>query len=157
MDKIQIINKDLIDSLTSRAQKVTRKRTNYNFHDSFEDPINRMLNAMEPGTYCRPHKHENPDKREVFIVLRGKMAVVLFDDEGNITQVIKLIPKEGAYGAEIPPKVWHTVLSLAEGSVAYEIKDGPYNVKDDKNFAPWAPEEGSLEAPEYLSTILAQL
>ena len=39
-----------------------RLRLNHNFHDDLADPINRMLNALEPGTYLQPHKHENPDK-----------------------------------------------------------------------------------------------
>lgn len=130
---------------------------NHNFHASLNDPINRMLNALEPGTYCRPHKHVNPDKREVFIVLRGRMAIILFNEEGEITRVIKLIPKEGFYGVEVPPGVWHMLVSLESKSVAYEIKDGPYNVDTDKNFAPWAPEESSPEAEEYLSTISEQL
>lgn len=157
MDEIQLISKDLIEKVVTKAKKVPRKRMNHNFHASFDDPINRMLNAMEPGTYCRPHKHENPDKREVFIVLRGKLAVILFNDDGKIMRVIKLIPKEGFYGAEIPAKTWHTIVSLEQGSIAYEIKDGPYNVEDDKNFAPWAPEEDSLEAPAYLKNILEQI
>lgn len=49
------------------------------------------------------------------------------------------------------------LVSLESKSVAYEIKDGPYNVDTDKNFAPWAPEESSPEAEEYLSTISEQL
>lgn len=157
MKDLQIINKDLLDTVASKAIKAPRKRMNHNFHASFDDPINRMLNALEPGTYCRPHKHKNPDKREVFIVLRGRMAIVLFDDKGIITRVIKLIPKEGFYGVEVPPDTWHMLVSLESKSVAYEIKDGPYNVDTDKNFATWAPEEGSLEVETYLDTILKQV
>jgi cupin fold WbuC family metalloprotein len=42
---------------------------NYNFHESLDDPINRLINAMEPETYLRPHRHKNPDKNEVFLLL----------------------------------------------------------------------------------------
>ncbi len=157
MNELVLINKDLLDEVVGKAQKSPRKRMNHNFHNSFSDPINRMLNAMEPGTYCRPHKHENPDKREVFIVLKGKLALVIFDDEGTITRVVKLIPKEGFYGVEIPAKTWHTVVSLEQGSIAYELKDGPYDANDDKHFASWAPEEGTVEAEAYLNEVLAQL
>ena len=38
--------------------------------------------------------------------------------------------------------------------MAYEIKDGPYNPIDDKNFAPWAPKEGSEDVPEYIERLL---
>lgn len=154
---IKIIDFDLLKTVSDKAKKSPRKRFNHNFHTDYSDPINRMLNALEPGTYCRPHKHENPDKREVFMVLKGKMAVLFFDDNGTVTRVIKLIPKQGSYGVEVPPKVWHSLVCLEEGSVAYEIKDGPYEQITDKDFAPWSPAEGSLEAPAYLEQLMAQI
>ena len=30
---------------------------NYNFHESLDAPIHRLLNALEPGTYLPPHRH----------------------------------------------------------------------------------------------------
>ena len=63
------INADLLKSLSGKARSRDRKRINLNFHDGDYDPLQRMLNAMQPGTYLQPHKHENPDKREVFLAL----------------------------------------------------------------------------------------
>ena len=98
---MKIINEQLLDETQAKALQSPRLRMNYNFHEKLDDPINRLLNAMEPGTYLRPHRHLNPAKDEIFLLLRGKVAVFLFDEEGNITEKTILNPKEGAYGAEI--------------------------------------------------------
>ncbi len=153
---VKIIDVGTLELLNVEALKSERLRKNYNYHESFDDPINRMLNAVEPGSYVQPHKHENPDKREVFLLLRGKMAVVFFDNEGNITEHV-ILDNEKHFGVEIPPSVWHTIIALKPGTVVYEIKDGPYSPADDKNFASWAPKEGDAECADYINEVLKEL
>ena len=152
-----IIDQKLVTNLTREARKSNRLRKNHNFHADYADPVNRMLNAFEPGTYVRPHKHETPDKSEVFIVLTGKAVAVQFDETGSILEQAVLDHKSGVFGVEIPPRVWHTILSLASGTVLYEVKQGPYAPLEDKNFAVWAPEEGSPEAAAYVGSVLRAL
>jgi len=151
------VTQQLLDSVSAEASLSPRKRKNYNFHKNDSDLLQRMLNAMEPATYVRPHKHVYPDKREVFILLKGKIAVVEFDDAGKIIDHIILNPKLGNFAAEIATASWHTVISLENNSVYYEVKDGPYDPHSDKVFADWSPEEGSADANKYLSKILEQL
>ena len=98
---MKIINEALLDETTGRAKQSPRLRMNYNFHEHLDDPVNRLLNALEPGTYLRPHRHLNPKKDEIFLLLRGRIAVFLFDNKGEITQTQILDPKEGVYGAKI--------------------------------------------------------
>lgn len=143
----------MMDTLSDGARRSSRRRKNLNFHFGGADLLQRMLNAFEPGTYVRPHKHGEPEKREVFLVLRGRLLMVFFDDEGNITDRTLLDQKQGAYGVEIPAGIWHAAVSLARGTIVYEVKDGPYDPETDKQFAPWAPEEGSPEADEYLQRL----
>lgn len=150
---LKIIDQKVLSSAVEKAKNSLRKRVNVNFHADYADPINRLLNAMEPGTYVRPHKHENPDKREVFLILTGLVAVIIFNSNGKVIQCVQLGAKAGAYGIEIPEKTWHTVVSLESGTVLYEVKDGPYIPMTDKNFASWAPAEGSPECPDYLETL----
>jgi cupin fold WbuC family metalloprotein len=150
------INDEFINTVSEQAKQSERKRKNYNFHKKAEDTLQRMLNAMEPGTYIQPHKHENPDKVEAFFSLKGKFLVVEFDDDGRITEYVVLDPKAGSYGCEIAPKTWHMIICLEPGTVAYEVKDGPYNPSDDKNFAPWSPKEGEDGADEYINHIISQ-
>lgn len=137
---MKLINEALLNETTALAKQSPRLRMNYNFHEQLDDPINRLLNAMEPGTYLRPHRHLNPDKDEVFLLLRGKVAVFLFDDKGNITAKQILDPKNGNYGAEIKAGVWHGLLVLESESVIYEVKQGPFAPLSADNLAPWSPE-----------------
>jgi cupin fold WbuC family metalloprotein len=149
-----IINRELTAGVSEEAKKSARLRKNLNFHIDLADPVNRMLNAFEPGTYVRPHKHESPDKCEMFLILTGKALAIQFDDAGAILEHIVLDNSQGMYGVEFPPRTWHSIISLVSGTVLYEVKPGPYTPINDKNFAPWAPAEGSSEAATYLASIL---
>lgn len=151
------IDTQLIKSVLKKAYDSPRKRINYNFHDGDRDPLQRMLNAMQPGTYLQPHKHENPDKREVFMALTGKFVVIQFFEDGRIDDFMILEPAKMEFAAEVKPRTYHSIICLAPDSVIYEIKDGPYDPADDKDFAPWAPKEGDPGCKEFLEHILSQL
>ena len=153
---MQIVSHELLNEVTQKAKVSLKRRMNHNFHDDLADPINRMLNAFEPGTYIQPHKHENPDKREVFILLRGSLVVVFFDNLGNATDFVLLNRDQGNYAVEIPAGVWHSIVALESGSVVYEVNDGPYLPMNDKNFASWAPKEGDSGCEEYLKNLTNQ-
>jgi len=152
-----IINDELITAVTIKAKTSPRLRMNYNFHPQLDDPLQRMLNCLEPGTYIQPHKHENPDKCEAFILLKGKLMVIEFDNDGCVTSHALLEAGTGTYGAEIAPRVYHCIIALEPGSVVYEVKNGPYSPLDDKNFASWAPKEGKDGCQAYLERLLTQL
>ncbi len=155
------ITDGLIKSVSDKAKASPRKRINYNFHQSYDEPLQRLLNAAELGTYIQPHKHEDPGKTEVFIILKGSVVVVEFDDAGNIIDHVILDSEKSAANiaraVEIPPGAWHTFITLEPGSVLYEAKDGPYNKAIDKNFAPWAPREGDERCAGFNDRILAKL
>ncbi len=151
------IDKQLLNSVSNKAKQSGRLRMNLNFHEKPEALMQRMLNAMEPGTYIQPHKHENPDKSEAFFCLRGKILVIEFEDDGQVKDHILLDANSGNYGCEIPPRAWHSIVAIETGSVAYEVKDGPYDPKIDKHFATWAPAEGDPKAATYLQSLIAQL
>lgn len=139
------INRELLDETTAKATLSPRLRMNYNFHEKLDDPINRLLNAMEPGTYLRPHRHCNPDKNEIFLLLRGRVALFIFDDQGNVIESVVLDPVNGEYGGEIAAGVWHGLLVLESGSVIYEVKSGPFAPLTPENFAPWSPDPEDKE------------
>jgi len=151
------IDNTLIESLSNQASKTLRKRLNYNFHETASDPLHRMLNAVEPFSYVCPHKHENPDKREAFIILQGSMLVIQFDNIGNITDHIILNHSTKSFGVEIPPATYHTIIALETGTVVYEVKDGPWEMSTDKGFASWAPLEDSNESQFYLMELLKRV
>lgn len=142
---MKLITENLLDSVTEQAKKNSRLRMNYNFHESMDASIHRMLNALEPGTYLPPHRHKNPDKEEVYLVLRGSLLVVLFDDEGTVTEKVHLNPANGVYGMEIPAGAWHCIVVLESGTVIYEVKQGPYAPLTPENFAPWGPDAANVK------------
>jgi cupin fold WbuC family metalloprotein len=110
---------------------------NRNLHRSFEDPIQRLLNAGEPGSYVRPHRHAA--RWELFVVLRGRIDALLFANDGTVMQRIALKTPGGMI--ELPGGTWHSIVFIETGSVALEVKPGPYIAASDKEFAVWAPPE----------------
>jgi cupin fold WbuC family metalloprotein len=148
--EVKIIDDSLLDGLTAAARQNPRLRQNYNIHETFEEPCQRLLNAVEPGSYVRPHRHLDPPRPETFIVLRGRLAAFVFGDDGRIERMVIMTADGQARGVDIPAGAWHTVLSLERGTVCFETKPGPYLPLADKDWAPWAPAEGSPEARSYL-------
>jgi len=150
---MKILDNRLMDQLSAQARQNPRLRQNYNLHDSLEEPSQRLLNAMEPGSYIRPHRHLAHPKSEGFIAVRGRLAFLIFNEQGEVEQVVPFGPSESVFGLDIPSGVWHTVVSLEEGSIFYETRPGPYIPISKEDLAPWAPEEGSAMAKEYLERL----
>ena len=121
---MKIIDKQLLDDVSRQAKESPRMRMNYNFHQSLEDKCHRFLNALEPGTAVEEHRH--PTKDESFVILRGKVRVLTYNDEGEVLEEIILDPREGRYGVDIPKNVWHNVECLEADSVIFEVKEGPF-------------------------------
>lgn len=121
---MKIIDGSLLYKLSAEAKESPRLRMNYNFHKSLEDKCHRFLNAVEPGTVVPIHRH--PTKDETFVVLKGRVKILTYNDEGKVSDEVMLDPKEGLYGVDIPKGVWHTIESLESGSCIFECKEGPF-------------------------------
>lgn len=119
-----LIDDKVLDDLTRRAQNSPRRRMNLNFHESLEDKCHRFLNAVEPGADIPIHRH--PEKEESFVVLRGKIRITTYNDDGSIIEDHVISPSEGRYGVNVEKNVWHTVEALEPDSVIFECKEGPY-------------------------------
>src|SRR5262245_19739724 len=150
---VQAIDSALLDDLLWGARQSSRRRAILCLHDGAWEHAHRMLNALTVGTYVRPHRHEDKHKGEGFIILRGKLALLIFTDAGEIDfeQSRVLSAEVGCLGMDIPPGVWHSLVAL-EDAVIYEVKGQPaggYVQAEDKDFAAWSPVEGSREADEY--------
>jgi cupin fold WbuC family metalloprotein len=126
-----------------------------NLHASWRDANQRLMNAVEPESYIRPHRHSLDPKIESLIALRGRFGVLIFGGQGQITESVIL--GSGAAGdcslVQIRPDQWHTVVSLEPGSILFEAKAGPFDPVTAKEFAPWAPAEGDASAVEYLDRL----
>lgn len=154
---MKVVNKNLLTEISSNAFNSVRKRAMFNLHEDYQDSIQRMVNVLQPTTYLCPHKHIDPEKFEVFVIIQGELLVLMFDDEGEIINHIILSPKLGNYIAELPPAIYHTIIPLAVNTAVFECKEGPYAPLLDKNFAPWAPKEGEEGTLDFNKKILDKL
>lgn len=109
-----------------------------------------MFNAIQPGSYIQPHRHLFPPKAESVIVLQGAIYVFIFDTDGKIQEIHTVQAGGISLGIDSEPGVFHTFAAIEPDTVLFEVKPGPYNQADDKDFAPWAPAEGEEGAKEYL-------
>ncbi|MGB0721773.1 MAG: WbuC family cupin fold metalloprotein [Gammaproteobacteria bacterium] len=132
----------LFGAIARAATDSPRLRAHHCYHPDPEDGVNRFLNVMQPGTYCRPHHHAQADKWEAHVLLRGAAVVLIFDAHGRVTTRHELPGESGLRYVELPPGTWHTLACTAPDTVLLELKPGPYIPASDKDFAPWAPAEG---------------
>ena len=118
------LDKELLDSITKKAKDNPRLRMNYNLHDSLDSKAQRLFNALEPGTLLPIHRHQNTD--ETYILIRGKIEVIFYDDNKNVIDRFVISQEEGTFGVHIHRGTWHTLEVLESGSVIFEVKEGPY-------------------------------
>ena len=154
---ITLIDNALLDEVCVEAAASPRRRKNRNFHPYDEHPGHRLLNAMQPDSYIPPHRHLDPNKDETFVVLRGLLGLVLFDDTGKVIRLVKVGAGGTAIGVDIPHGTWHTAVALEPDTVFLEAKAGPYLPFTPAEKAPWAPAESTPEAASYLASLKARL
>ena len=146
---MKIITRELLALVSSEARQNPRLRKNHNIHPSDESRCHRLLNAIEPGSYIRPHRHLDPEKDEAFILMSGRLGIVTFTDDGEVAETVLLSQSSGNLAVDIPHGVYHTALSLEPGTVFYETKAGPYSQLNDNEKVTWAPEESVPQAQAF--------
>lgn len=119
-----VITSSFLDIVSSKAKESPRLRMNYNLHETLDASVQRLFNAMEPGTVIPIQRHRNT--AETIMLVRGKMHVELYDDDRNIIESAILSHESGNYGVHIPAGVWHWVEILEPNTVMFEVKKGPY-------------------------------
>ena len=138
-----VIDEKLLSDLLARAAVSPRRRVNQDLRDSPEEGVQRMLNALLPGTQVPVHRH--PRSSEDVLLLCGRLVEVLYEEERpgdgfergmdaqdvvrgrrlRVFERIELDPVGGRFGCVVPPGVWHTV-EVLEPSVIFEVKVGKY-------------------------------
>ena len=141
------LNDNLLTALHRQAAASERLRMNFDLRTTAEDGSQRMLNALEVGTKVPIHRHL--ETSETTVCLKGCLDVVFYDlrpnedcggpmmgdcgtviAEGMAHNVfercrVRLCPREGKYGVQIPLGAWHSV-EVYESSTIFEAKDGAY-------------------------------
>lgn len=132
------------------SRKSERLRIILPVHRTQDAKVQRLINFLQPGTYIRTHKHSLDHASETIILLQGVIRFFTFDDKGKIktSEIISSSPIPGV--VDIEPGVWHTFIVLEQDTILFECKKGPYDTKLDKEFAEWAPAEGSPESNNWI-------
>ena len=118
-----VITKEILDELTEKAKASERLRANLDLRNSAEDLSQRMLNALEPGTIMPIHRHKGSS--ETCICIRGHFEEYFYDENGNLTEIIDMVP--GGNILNIEKGQWHSLRCLESGTILFEAKDGPYH------------------------------
>lgn len=145
---VKVIDSGYIETLNQQAQQSERKRSHGILSESETDPVQRLCIVLEPESYVRPHIHTATDKWELLVMLQGSAFVLLFDDEGVVTDKIYLSShseEEGGSAIEIPPNTWHSLVATKNDTLVLEVKPGP-NDPSHSSFASWAPENQSADS-----------
>lgn len=117
-----VIDKKILDELTAKAKENPRLRCNLDMRNSVDDLSQRMLNALEPGTEMPIHRHK--ESSETCICIRGHFEEYFYDEQGNLTDTIDMVP--GGVVLNIEKGQWHSLKCLESGTVLFEAKDGKY-------------------------------
>lgn len=142
-----VLTRQAVAQLVEQAQKGARRRQNLNIHQNTSAAINRLLNAVEPDSYVRPHRH--PDKEETLLAVAGSFELVFFDDDACVTRR-EMLGGAGAVLIEYPANTWHSLIALESGSVFFEVKAGPYVALGAEDFLRGWPAENSPDVPRAL-------
>lgn len=146
---IKHVDSALLSELIAAARTNARQRQHCNFHASHDDPSQRLFVAITPDSYIQPHRHLTYSKDELFVIIQGKVAVIIFSERGELVSVTVVATNSQSLGCEVLAGAWHTVIALEE-SVFLEVKAGPYMPLPDEDRAAWAPLEGGDAARLYL-------
>jgi cupin fold WbuC family metalloprotein len=126
-----------------------RRRAHLNAHPTLDARVQRLFVAMQPDTYLRPHRHPEAHKWEFFVVLEGRIDLLVFSDEGKLLQREEM-SREQTRALEVPPGSWHAYVCMQADTLALEIKEGAYLPTRQQDFAPWSPAENTEPAVAFL-------
>lgn len=135
------IEGDELGFLVEAALQSPRRRARVCAHRHPDDLLHEMIVVLTPDSYLIPEKHVV--KVESYHIIKGVADVVLFDDQGEITEVIEIGDYESGrafYFRVRRSDFYHSVIVRSRIFVYRESATGPFN-RADTVIAPWAPAE----------------
>lgn len=125
--------------LQEKARNSPRGRARLCAHPTPAAGLHEMLICLSQDTYIRPHRHY---KSESALILCGACDLVLFDELGQIADVLSLgdVRSADTFFVRLAEPVYHTYLLSTEFLVFLETTPGPFDPRLTE-FAPWSPPE----------------
>ena len=110
-------------------------RFRISLHTSPEEELHDMIIGMRKGSFVYPHKHQ---KSESYHIIEGKVVLVYFDEDGNITDTV-IMSKDDTVVARADKESYHALIALSD-TIYHECRIGPFVPDSDSVFAPWCKE-----------------
>lgn len=154
-DSPDFVHRGIIADLKNAADRSPLKRARLCLHRDGTELVHEMLIVLAGSVYIRPHRHLN--KPESFHLLEGDVSAVFFDDDGAPSREVRLgrgLDQPFIYRVTHP--VYHTQWVWSDYVVFYECTRGPF-LKEETEYASWAPEEGTSEVAAYQARLKEQL
>lgn len=137
--KVVKVHKNELDSFKNQAKKnKVKKRYRLCLHDTPENKLHEMLICRCLNDYSKPDKHVGTT--ESHTIIEGTEMIILFDDEGEVTDAFLLDKEEGYISYRINAEIYHMTVPLTKTVIDYEVKSGPFD-NSTNIFPEWAPEE----------------
>jgi cupin fold WbuC family metalloprotein len=137
-DPLPLVARPDLAPLVEGARGTPRRRMRLCVHPDVGSALHEMFIVTRDQAYIRPHKHLA--KAESLLLLEGLADLVLFDDEGRVTDVVAL----GDYASgrpffyRIQDARYHTLLVRSEFLLYHEATSGPFD-RARTVLAPWSP------------------
>jgi len=130
---------DVVEMVKTRARVAPLRRFRYCLHRTTEDALQEMVICVTRGSYFPPHRHPAA-KSESYHMIEGRLVMVMFDDAGNVTELVPLgMTADCRLIHRLALPVWHTVVVISDEAVYHECYVGPFLKDADVEIAPWAP------------------
>ena len=140
-DEVVTVSRGDLDLVRDAADGSDRHRARVCAHQNPEDALHEMIVVLKRNAYMIPDKHLV--KVESYHVIEGVADVILYDADGEITDVVRI----GDYASGLPfyfrvrsPNFYHSLIIRSEALVYHETATGPFR-KSDTVIPPWAPAE----------------
>jgi cupin fold WbuC family metalloprotein len=138
--------------LKREAATTPRHRCRLCSHPGPDAPQQEMLIVMRGDGYVRPHRHWG--KTETLTVLEGRADALIFDEVGEITEVVRMTPygAGGRFFYRMPEGTFHGLVFRSDWLVYLETTSGPFDPSRSEGAA-WAPPEGDPAAAGFAAAL----
>lgn len=156
-DPIAQIGPEDLAFLRRQAEANPRRRARICAHRTSADALHEMIIAMAQDCYIHPHRHVG--KSESFHIVEGVVDVPLFDDCGNVADVISLGDRASGrtFFYRIADMTYHGLVIRSPMLIFHEVTNGPFR-PDTSGRAPFAPSSEDLAATSaFMARITAEV
>ncbi len=144
----------IIDFLKIEATRSPTRRARVCAHESPQANQHDMLIASCRETYVAPHRHLH--RSESFMVIEGEADLLLFDENGAVTDIVAMGPAGSPkpFFYRMPVGRFHSLAIHSNVLIFLESTRGPFDPTQNEN-ASWAPPpEREAEGRAFIAALL---